>query len=120
MLSAADLKFLHRLLRVRFRNLRSESGTGIIDLLVPFCFSASVSVTAAPYHGRRKAGTSACIAAALALPVWLALPALPALAQANFDRPGGDYASNPLLSGDPADCALMCERDRRCRAWTFR
>ncbi|UPJ54576.1 PAN domain-containing protein [Bradyrhizobium sp. 200] len=43
----------------------------------------------------------------------------PALAQANFDRPGGDYLSSPVTSGDPAECALVCERDRRCRAWTF-
>src|SRR5258707_13514896 len=39
--------------------------------------------------------------------------------QANFDRPGGDYLSSPVPSGDPADCALQCERDRRCRAWSF-
>jgi hypothetical protein len=43
----------------------------------------------------------------------------PALAQASFDRPGGDYQRSPVSSGDPADCALMCERDRRCRAWSF-
>src|SRR5258707_10042476 len=43
----------------------------------------------------------------------------PAQAQANFDRPGSDYLSSPVISGDPADCALVCERDRRCRAWTF-
>jgi PAN domain len=43
----------------------------------------------------------------------------PALAQANFDRPGGDYQNAPVTSGDPADCALACERDRRCRAWSF-
>ena len=43
----------------------------------------------------------------------------PALAQANFDRPGGDYLSAPVTSGDPAECALVCERDRRCHAWTF-
>src|SRR2546430_14746268 len=43
----------------------------------------------------------------------------PAQAQANFDRPGGDYQSSPVSSGDPADCALVCERDRRCRAWGF-
>ena len=43
----------------------------------------------------------------------------PAHAQANFDRPGGDYQSSPVESGDPADCALVCERDRRCRAWSF-
>ena len=42
-----------------------------------------------------------------------------AQAQANFDRPGGDYLSSPVISGDPAECALVCERDRRCRAWTF-
>jgi hypothetical protein len=45
--------------------------------------------------------------------------ARPAQAQANFDRPGGDYQSYPVPSGDPADCALVCERDRRCRAWSF-
>jgi hypothetical protein len=43
----------------------------------------------------------------------------PAAAQANFDRPGGDYTSEPVSSGDPADCALLCEHDRRCRAWSF-
>ena len=46
-------------------------------------------------------------------------PAREAAAQANFDRPGGDYLSAPVPSGDPADCALVCERDRRCRAWSF-
>jgi hypothetical protein len=40
-------------------------------------------------------------------------------AQANFDRPGGDYQNSPVVSGDPADCALVCERDRRCRSWSF-
>jgi hypothetical protein len=48
-----------------------------------------------------------------------AISAHPALAQTNFDRPGGDYLSSPVDSGDPADCALVCERDRRCRAWSF-
>jgi hypothetical protein len=43
----------------------------------------------------------------------------PAAAQANFDRPGSDYAQSPVPSGDPADCALQCERDRKCRAWSF-
>src|ERR1035438_3870344 len=43
----------------------------------------------------------------------------PAQAQTNFDRPGGDYQNSPVPSGDPADCALVCERDRRCRAWSF-
>jgi len=53
----------------------------------------------------------ACLAAVTA--------ARPALAQTNFDRPGGDYQSSPVSSGDPADCALVCERDKRCRAWSF-
>ena len=48
-----------------------------------------------------------------------AISARPALAQANFDRPGGDYLSAPVTSGDPVDCALVCERDKRCRAWSF-
>jgi len=56
----------------------------------------------------------------VALALWAtAIPPRPALAQANFDRPGGDYQSSPVASGDPAECALVCERDRRCRAWSF-
>jgi hypothetical protein len=47
------------------------------------------------------------------------MPVAPAQAQANFDRPGGDYQSSVVTSGDPADCALVCERDRRCRSWSF-
>jgi PAN domain len=43
----------------------------------------------------------------------------PARAQTNFDRPGGDYLRAPSLSGDPAECALVCERDKHCRAWSF-
>jgi hypothetical protein len=43
----------------------------------------------------------------------------PAHAQTNFDRPGADYMKTPLRSGDPAECGLACERDRRCRAWSF-
>jgi PAN domain len=45
--------------------------------------------------------------------------ARPAAAQSNFDRPGGDYLSSPVSSGDPEDCALACERDRRCHSWSF-
>src|SRR6202045_2206906 len=48
-----------------------------------------------------------------------AIATRPAQAQTNFDRPGSDYQSSPVESGDPADCALMCERDKRCRAWSF-
>ena len=43
----------------------------------------------------------------------------PVFAQANFDRPGGDYSHGPVATGDPVDCALQCERDRHCRAWSF-
>src|SRR5437763_16835947 len=43
----------------------------------------------------------------------------PACAQVGFDRPGGDYASAIVRSGDPAQCAARCERDTRCRAWAF-
>jgi hypothetical protein len=56
----------------------------------------------------------------IALALAAALTAAPpARAQTNFDRPGGDYQSSPVESGDPVDCALLCERDRRCRAWSF-
>lgn len=55
--------------------------------------------------------TFACLMAVMA--------AREGLAQSSFDRPGADYQSSPVSSGDPADCALVCERDRRCRAWSF-
>jgi hypothetical protein len=42
-----------------------------------------------------------------------------ARAQVAFDRPGGDYTSFTLRSGDPSQCAARCERDSRCRAWAF-
>ena len=40
-------------------------------------------------------------------------------AQSGFDRRGGDYASFQVKSGDPAECASRCEREGRCRAWSF-
>jgi PAN domain-containing protein len=49
----------------------------------------------------------------------LAAPVDPAVAQVDYDRPGGDYNSFPVRSGDPAQCATRCERDSRCRAWAF-
>jgi hypothetical protein len=58
----------------------------------------------------------------LGLWCWLALAliaATPARAQTGFDRPGGDYARFVVPSGDPAVCAARCDRDARCRAWTF-
>lgn len=47
------------------------------------------------------------------------LVATAARAQVHYDRPGGDYASASVRSGDPAVCAMRCERDARCRAWSF-
>ena len=49
----------------------------------------------------------------------LVVSILPAFAQVGTDRPGGDYASVPVRSGDPAQCAARCERDQRCLAWAF-
>lgn len=40
-------------------------------------------------------------------------------AQAGFDRWGGDYAHFVVPSGDPRVCAERCDREARCRAWTF-
>jgi PAN domain len=42
-----------------------------------------------------------------------------ARAQSGFDRPGGDYSNFAVASGDPAACAARCEREGRCRAWSF-
>lgn len=49
----------------------------------------------------------------------LAVLCATARAQVGFDRAGADYASFPMRSGDPAQCAARCERDPRCRAWAF-
>jgi len=65
-------------------------------------------------NGRLRGACGAALACVLAV-----LAATPAWAQSSFDRPGGDYLSAPVTSGDPADCALLCERDRKCRAWSF-
>lgn len=42
-----------------------------------------------------------------------------AQAQTGFDRFGGDYSRFEVRNGDPAVCAARCERDARCRAWSF-
>jgi len=49
----------------------------------------------------------------------IVLAAMPAQAQTGFDRPGGDYSRFTVASGDPAVCSARCDRDARCRAWTF-
>lgn len=48
----------------------------------------------------------------------LMLP-ISAKAQMGFDRPGGDYTHLQIPSRDPTDCAMACERDRRCKSWSF-
>ena len=57
-------------------------------------------------------GVIACLIAIL-------FAAVPARAQTGFDRPGGDYFSYAVRSADPAACAARCEREGRCRAWSF-
>ena len=72
-----------------------------------------LKVTPLPRFGLRSP-----YCAVLVLAVTVATPAL-ANAQAGFDRPGGDYARFLVPTGDPALCAARCDRDGRCRAWTF-
>jgi hypothetical protein len=43
----------------------------------------------------------------------------PARAQAGIDRPGSDYSNFVVPSGDPAECSARCDREGRCRAWSF-
>jgi PAN domain len=66
-----------------------------------------------PISPQRCAASLACLFLALAAAI------VPAAAQVDYDRPGGDYVSFPVRSGDPAQCAARCERDSRCRAWAF-
>ena len=42
-----------------------------------------------------------------------------ARAQVGFDRRGHDYMNFSVRSGDPAVCAARCDREARCRAWSF-
>jgi len=51
--------------------------------------------------------------------MWAIAVAGPAQAQSGYDRRGGDYTSFQIRNGDPAACASRCERDARCRAWSF-
>jgi hypothetical protein len=60
-------------------------------------------------------GLAVLVSAAAAMAAGLA----PACAQSGFDRPGGDFTSVAVPNGDPAVCASRCERESRCRAWSF-
>ncbi len=51
--------------------------------------------------------------------MWAIAAAGVAQAQTGYDRRGGDYLSFQIRNGDPAVCASRCERDSRCRAWSF-
>lgn len=58
----------------------------------------------------------------LMLTAWLMLVASAVTAtraQTGSDRRGGDYSKFVVMSGDPQVCAARCEREQRCRAWTF-
>ena len=36
----------------------------------------------------------------------------------NWDLPGWDYFSTPNIT-NPSDCQLSCDKDTKCRAWSF-
>jgi hypothetical protein len=56
--STADLKSLQVQAAGVYEGLQIESGTRIIDFLVPFSFPKFVQERAATYHELRKEGTS--------------------------------------------------------------
>jgi hypothetical protein len=66
-----------------------------------------------------RLGSIGALLRCVGLIVLLAFAAGPGQAQTGFDRPGGDYANFVVRSGDPAVCAQRCDRDSRCRAWSF-
>lgn len=39
--------------------------------------------------------------------------------KANVNLPGGDYKSIDMATGDPARCMVVCEKEKRCVAWTL-
>ena len=82
-------------------------------------FGLMVRPLDSPQQPRRTARLLRAVLPLLALFAFAAALPRTALAQANFDRPGGDYSRAPVVSGDPAECALVCEHDRHCRSWSF-
>ncbi len=66
-----------------------------------------------------KLGRLLAVITAIGLAAICVAMSAPAHAQSGYDRPGGDYSAFPLRSGDPAACAARCEREGRCRAWSF-
>ena len=59
------------------------------------------------------------LAAMLATGLAAGLAPGPAQAQSGFDRRGGEYLTFSIRTGDPSVCAARCERENRCRAWSF-
>ncbi len=57
--------------------------------------------------------------AVVAFAAAMAMGAAKAVAQSGYDRPGSDYASAPVITGDPAVCESRCDRDKGCRSWSF-
>lgn len=75
------------------------------------------TVSAVSRLSARRCGLLGLAAAvALALLAWADRPAG---AQVGWDRPGSDYSTFAVRNADPAVCAARCERDGRCRAWSF-
>jgi len=74
-----------------------------------------VAMARASRHDACAPGLSAVMAVVLLVGPLSA----PVRAQVGFDRPGADYASAVVRSGDPTLCAARCERDPRCHAWSF-
>jgi hypothetical protein len=67
-----------------------------------------------------KGYTMRAVIFSVALAMFAAFVPLSAIfAQSGYDRPGGDFSSATVPNGDPAVCASRCERDNRCRAWSF-
>src|SRR5581483_5985167 len=117
---AADLKFLHNLLRTRLGNFKSKSGTRTIDLLMPFgfrnscqgcredhefrkpCISACkmrYGVNGISHSGIAPSGRSASLMAFITEPGAPAVPASPAPLAPNSESAVGETMCPTSISG---------------------
>ena len=88
--------------------------------MVFFAERFRVPSSATSNRRQSKKRTKGAIIVALAVLTVMTLARVgPGLAQTGYDRPGGDYTSAPVANGDPTVCAVRCEHDKRCRAWSF-
>jgi hypothetical protein len=93
---------------------------GFLALLPRRCFNKTQLLCLRRRAGRRSRAADMRWFWALILgSLWLSVAIDPAEAQVGFDRPGGNYANSVVRNGDPAICAMRCERESRCRAWSF-